>query len=116
VHDLLAALRSSRAVKVFVCNIATQAGETEAYTCRDHVRAMEEHIGVDAFDVIVCNDNYEITLGSQSQWVRADEESLADPRLYCADLVDRNHPWRHDSPKLAQTLINIMYERTGPLK
>jgi uncharacterized cofD-like protein len=116
VHDLLAAVRSSRAVKVFVCNIATQTGETEAYTCRDHVRALEEHVGVDVFDVIVCNDNYEISLGAQSQWVRADEESLADPRLYCADLADRDHPWRHDSPKLAQTLINIMYERTGPLK
>jgi len=50
-----------------------------------------------------------------SQWVRADEKSRADARLYCADLADANHPWRHDSIKLSQVLMDLFYERTGPL-
>jgi uncharacterized cofD-like protein len=59
VHDVLAALHSSRALKLFVCNIATQEGETEAFSCYDHVRALEEHVGEDLFDIVLCNDNYE---------------------------------------------------------
>ena len=42
VPDLLAAIHSSRAVKAYVCNIATQVGETDLYTCYDHVHALEE--------------------------------------------------------------------------
>jgi len=48
-------------------------------------------------------------------WVRADEKTLSDERTYCADLVDDQHPWRHDSVKLSQAIMNIYYERTGPL-
>ena len=115
VPDLLAAIHASRAVKVYVCNIATQAGETDLFSCYDHVRALEEHIGEDMFDVVLCNDNYEAALGRTSKWVRADERSLSDERVYCADLVNEDHPWRHDSIKLAQVLMDLFYERTGPL-
>ncbi|MGE5251213.1 MAG: gluconeogenesis factor YvcK family protein [Bacteroidota bacterium] len=115
VPDLLAALRVSRALKVFVCNIAAQSGETEAYSCFDHVRALEQHTGEDLFDLILCNDNYETTGGSEVEWVRVDERTLADSRVYTSDLVDAAYPWRHDSAKLAQVLMNLYFERTGPL-
>lgn len=115
VPDLLAAICASRAVKAFVCNIATQPGETEAYSCYDHVRALEEHIGEGIFDVILCNTQYTGELPGAAQWVRADEKSVNDPRLYCADLADPSHPWRHDATQLAETLMNLFYERTGPL-
>ena len=114
VHDLLAAIQASRALKIYVSNIATQAGETDSYTCSDHVRALESHIGEDIFDVILCNDNYRNDIGS-SQWVHADEKILSDSRSYCTDLSDDGHPWRHDSTKLAQVIMDIFYERTGPL-
>lgn len=114
VHDLLAAIHVSRAVKIYVSNIATQPGETDAFTCYDHVRALEGHVGEDLFDVILCNDNYDGDIGA-AQWVRADEKTLSDSRTYTADLVDDAHSWRHDSTKLAQVIINIFFERTGPL-
>ncbi len=115
VPDLMAAVRASQAVKFYVCNIATQPGETESYTCSDHVRALEEHIGTGLVDVVICNDCYEGELLEGSQWVRVDEKALSDPRIYCTDLLDREHPWRHDSRRLAQTIIDLYYERTGPL-
>jgi uncharacterized cofD-like protein len=114
VKDLLAALHVSRAIKIYVCNIATQPGETDAFTCFDHVRALEGHVGEDLFDVILCNDNQDGNIG-ESQWVLADEKTLSDSRVYTADLVDNSHPWRHDSTKLAQVIMNVFYERTGPL-
>jgi uncharacterized cofD-like protein len=115
VQDLLGAIHAGRALKVYVCNIATQAGETDVYTCSDHVRALEEHVGENLFDIILCNDNYEGQLSEDSQWVRADEKTLSDSRVHCYDLVDEDHPWRHDPSKLARTLIEILDEFTGPL-
>jgi uncharacterized cofD-like protein len=115
VQDLLGAITASRALKVYVCNIATQSGETDVYTCFDHVRALEDHVGEGVFDIILCNDNCAGQLNEGSQFVRADEKTLADPRTYLADLVDDGHPWRHDSEKLAATLLQILNEHTGPL-
>lgn len=116
VKDLLGAIHASRAVKVYVCNIATQAGETDMYSCYDHIHALEEHLGDGVFNVLLCNDNYEGSLSDDSQWVRADEKTLSDSRSYVADLTDKNNPWRHDSLKLAKTLIEILDEYTGPLE
>lgn len=115
VPDLLGAIGASRALKVYVCNIATQSGETDVYTCYDHVRALEEHVGDSVFDVILCNDNYNGLLNEGSQFVIADDKTMSDPRTHTADLVDDTHPWRHDSNKLAAVLIQLLQEYTGPL-
>ena len=79
------------------------------------LRALEEQVGGNFFDLVLCNENYEGSPGPASQWVQADEKSRADPRLYCADLIDADHPWRHDSVKLSQVLMDLFEERTGPL-
>jgi uncharacterized cofD-like protein len=115
VKDLLGSIQASRAVKVYVSNIATQKGETDLYSCHDHVQTLEGHVGDRIFDVVLCNDNYEGQLLDDSQWVQADEMTLSDPRVRCADLADEGYSWRHDSKKLADTLIEILNEYTGPL-
>ena len=116
VRDLLAAVHSSRAIKIFVCNIATQTGETDEYSCYDHVRALEEHVGEDLFDVVLCNENYSISLPAGAEWVRADQRTLSDARVYCADLLDEENPGRHDAAKLGRVLMDLFFERTGPLR
>ena len=115
VQDLLGAINASRALKIYICNIATQSGETDLFSCSDHVRALEDHVGEHLFNIVLCNDNYEGQLNEGSQWVQADEKIKTDPRLQCADLSDASHAWRHDSEKLARTLIEILDEYTGPL-
>jgi len=112
----LAAIRASRAIKVYVCNIATQSGETDLYSCYDHVQALEEHVGKDLFDVVLCNENNEGEPGLNSQWVLLDDKSNRDKRYYYADLTEDDHPGRHDSAKLAHVLMDLFYERTGPLR
>ena len=44
VGDLARALCWSRAAKVYVCNVATQPGETDGYTVAAHVRAIRAHL------------------------------------------------------------------------
>ncbi len=114
VPDISAALRSSRALKIFVCNIATQDGETAAYSCLDHLQVLEEYIGEKTMDIAVCNNSYFGALPDGTAWVKMDVEG-SDPRVYLADLVDRDQPWRHEAEKLATTLIDLLMERTGPL-
>ncbi|NWG06496.1 MAG: YvcK family protein [Chloroflexi bacterium] len=116
VHDLLGALRASRAVKVYVCNIVTQAGETDAFTCYDHIRSMEEHVGENLFDVLLCNDNFVGQLNEGDHWVEIDDRTRSDSRTHYADLINTNQPWRHDSLKVANALIDILNEYTGPLE
>jgi uncharacterized cofD-like protein len=116
VNDLLGAIRASKAVKVYVCNIVTQRGETQTFSCYDHVRALEEHVGDWLFDVILCNDNFAVQLNEGDQWVELDDKTRSDSRTRCADLIREEQPWRHDSVKLADTLIEILNEFTGPLE
>jgi uncharacterized cofD-like protein len=116
VHDLLAGMRASKALKIYVCNIATQEGETDSFTTYDHIRALEGHVGSDLFDVLLCNNNFSGTLNATSTWVRVDEKFLSDDRAHTADLADAAFPWRHDSQKLAQVIMDIYDERTGPLR
>ncbi len=115
VPDLAAAIRASRALKIYVSNVASEIGETEGFTCGDYVRVMEEHITGSMFDIIVHNNNYEGALPEGVHWVKVDPEQDVDYALYLANLVDDGTPWRHDSTKLAQVLIDLYQERTGPL-
>lgn len=115
VPDLLEAIRASRALRMYVCNVATQPGETQNYTCGDHIRAIEEHVGDGLFEVIVANNNYESDLPGPSSWVRVEDDLDVDHAVYRADLIANDFPWRHDSDKLATVLMDILAERTGPL-
>ncbi|MGC1379011.1 MAG: uridine diphosphate-N-acetylglucosamine-binding protein YvcK [Anaerolineales bacterium] len=114
VPDLLAAIRASTAMKAYVVNIATQRGETAAYTCSDHIRVFEEHVGADLFDVIVYNNNYEGALPNGVDWVKLDQKAAVYP-VFGADVLDVERPWRHDSDKLAENLMDLLFERKGPL-
>lgn len=115
VPDIAEALRASRALKVYICNVATQTGETEHYSCADHIRALEEHVGGNLFDIVVVNQNCNPRLPERAQWVTIDENIDDQYALYRSDLIDAAYPWRHDSQKIAQVLVDLLAERTGPL-
>jgi uncharacterized cofD-like protein len=115
VRDLAEAVRVSQAMKFFVCNVATERGETDRFNCFDHVKTVEKHVGEGMFDLVICNNHYEGELGKDVEWVRLDMALLQHAAVYCANLLDIEHPWRHDSKKLAKTITNLFYERTGPL-
>jgi uncharacterized cofD-like protein len=115
VPDLAEAVKASRALKLFICNVATQPGETDHFSCGDHLRVMEEHIGSGLFDLAIVNQEYQGKLPDQVNWVRIDEDLDDDFPLYRADLIDSMHPWRHDSQKLSQVVMDLYSERTGPL-
>jgi uncharacterized cofD-like protein len=115
VRDLLAAIRSSRALKVFISNITTQQGETDLYTSGDHIRSLEELVDSELVDIIICNSWYDGRLENGLRWVRVDEALMRDSRLYLSDLADHKQSGQHDTNKLSQTLMDLYNERTGPI-
>jgi len=110
VPDVARAVATSRALKVYVCNVATQRGETEGYTAGDHVAALEAHVGAGFFPVVLVNDNLDVDFDAPPgvELVPLDFPPDAGYRLITADVVDPAHPWRHDGHKLAQALLRLL--------
>ncbi|MDY6872623.1 MAG: gluconeogenesis factor YvcK family protein [Chloroflexota bacterium] len=115
VRDLAEAVRISQALKFFICNVATERGETDSFNCIDHVRAVEAHVGSGMFDLVICNNHFVGHLGKGVDWVRMDPDLIQHSAVYCANLIDADHPWRHDSLRLSKTVMDLFFERTGPL-
>ena len=115
VRDLADAVRSTRALKFYICNVATQRGETDHYSCKDHLEVIKKHVGKEIFDLVVCNDHYEGKLSPLVDWVKVDHDLHKHYKIYQSKLVDEINPWRHDPKKLARVVMNLYEERTGPL-
>jgi uncharacterized cofD-like protein len=114
VPDIARALQQTKAFRVYVCNLATQPGETDNYTVADHVAEINRHVvmqkvnGRRWIDVVLANDNLSIPSdagGGQTIFVRPvrpDHE-----RMVALDLIDEQQPWRHDSQKLARAVVDL---------
>ncbi len=115
VPDIVAAIQASRALKLYICNVATQPGETDGYDCEDHIKILSDHVGGLIFDIVVVNNSYEGQLPEGTEWVKSLPETESEYPIYQTDLADKGQPWRHDSTKLGRAVIDLFQERTGPL-
>ncbi|MBI5123872.1 MAG: YvcK family protein [Candidatus Omnitrophica bacterium] len=107
---------ASKAVKVYVCNIMTQKGETDGYKASDHLRAIIEHAAPGIVDYCIIN-TAKIHDGILSKYeeegsyqVIADSDSLK--KMKCkvieAHIVTVKDYVRHDSEKLAKIIIDLI--------
>ena len=51
VEGMVEAIKASPALKVLICNLASQKGETEGYCVDDYLRVIREHVGSNIFDL-----------------------------------------------------------------
>jgi uncharacterized cofD-like protein len=115
VPEIGQAIQASRGLKFYVCNVATQEGETDGYSGGDHIHTIEQHLSGHIFDLIICNNRCEAELIEGVEFVQMEQEIEDAYALYRAPLADDLTPWRHDSGKLAEVIMDLYYERTGPL-
>ncbi len=115
VPGITEALRASRALKVYVCNIATQPGETDGYDVDDHMQALEQHTGRNLFQYVLANDKMPRTPppGGKSEWVQLPDQQRGAYRLLTASLQDPERPWRHDPEKMARALMDLYSKHSG---
>lgn len=57
VEGIPEAIQESDALKVYVCNVMTQEGETEGYTVSDHIAALFHHSAQNLFDLCLCSSS-----------------------------------------------------------
>jgi uncharacterized cofD-like protein len=114
VGDISRAIRVSRAPKVYVCNVATQLGETAGYSAADHIEAIRRHVGPNVVDWVLSNDRRDVDFSGRPSGVGelVLPGEVTGARLVQADLVDVEHPWRHDSRKLARAVMEA-YQSAG---
>ncbi len=114
VPGMVDAIRQSPALKVFVCNVASQHGETDGFNVSDYLRVLREHVGQDLFDFVLVNANlsYQPT-GGQSQ-VRFDYQAAAGDhpsiRFVAGDVVNEHIPSHHDPDKLARQIMKRIWD------
>jgi uncharacterized cofD-like protein len=112
-------IRDSKALRVYVCNVMTQPGETDGYTAEDHLSAIIEHAGL-IVDIMVLNgrrpsDAILQTYQTQKQFpVQFDIARIRELGVtpFFGDVIAEDDFVRHDPAALAETVFRL-YDRYG---
>ena len=120
VGGVVDAIMDSGALKVYVCNVMTQAGETEGYTAGDHLEALMNHGAPGLVDLCLAN-SAPVQEGLVERYRAEDAAPLAVDRERIAamglELVERpvasegGNFARHDPDKLAAAVLEIYRQR-----
>lgn len=114
------AIQSSRAMKIYVCNLMTEPGETNGYSAADHLRTLQSYLPPRSIDVCVLNTNTigtglaTLYLSSGSEMVSGKPESEEEIRRMGvvpvpASLVkDSGVKARHDAVTLARLIVSLV--------
>lgn len=116
VGDIKQAIKNNpAAIKVYICNVATQHGETDNFDALAHVRALQEQIGKRVFDYVLVNSNFAATDKFKPEWhqdpvfaedLQREAHSLG-VEIVEADVINVANPLRHDPEKLAMALMRL---------
>jgi uncharacterized cofD-like protein len=109
VDGIRQALAISQATKIYVCNVATQHGETDEFSVSYHFDTLVQHVGPGLFDYILANDNVAGPLPEawHSEPVRIDTPIVDGARVITADVISEKNRYYHDSSKLAAAIMRI---------
>ena len=121
VGGIVEAIQASDALKVYVCNVMTQEGETEGYTVSDHISALFKHSVPGLFDLCLTNSS-PIPKGVAARYAQEGAELIRCDWEQCArlgvEIVNRpvatveNGFVRHHPGHLARELILLHAERS----
>ncbi|MBP1157707.1 MULTISPECIES: gluconeogenesis factor YvcK family protein [unclassified Paenibacillus] len=116
VPEIAETILSSNALKIFICNVMTQPGETDDYKVSDHLKAVRDHVGHDLFDYVIVN-NEEIPVKIQNRYAEQgakvvqldlDEVMKQGYKVIADRLVLFRTYLRHDAEKLSQHIYQLV--------
>ena len=114
IPDVQDALRAAPGLRVYVCNVATQPGETADMPASAHLRALFAHVGDDLIDYVIVNrsTNARHPAGWRARPVEVDVRKLEELPVVIVeeDVVDPGNAHRHDPAKLAAALMRLQQE------
>jgi uncharacterized cofD-like protein len=111
VRGMVDAMRASPALKIFICNVASENGETDDFKVSDFLRVLEDHVGTNIFDFAIVNSNYtHAPTGGQSKVMFDSEAPVGrDMHFILADVVNQRIPSHHDTDKLSKTIMKRIW-------
>jgi uncharacterized cofD-like protein len=116
IPEIRQAVADASGIRVYACNVATQAGETEGFDLADHVDALIAHTERDIVDLVIANDRFD---GEDAPWpadaVEPRWPPLAEPAPHLATdaVASLDDPHHHDPDRLATAILRAI-EREGP--
>jgi len=120
VDGVVHAITSSDAIKIYICNIMTQDGETENYTAGDHIEALLTHAEPGMLDLCLANSEPippELVEKYQAEGavpLVVDRERIAGMGLSVVDCplasTEGNFA-RHDPQRLALAVMDLYRQR-----
>jgi uncharacterized cofD-like protein len=111
------AVLAAEAPRVFVCNVATQEGETAGFDLAAHVEALVAHTAPGLIDIVLANDDFAARTppdwAAEPVTLRWPPAGARTPRLVLDEVVDPANAHHHDPVRLAAALIRIFENRAG---
>ncbi len=115
IGDITQAIVESRALKVYVCNVMTQHGETDGYNAFDHLEALINHTHPRLIDYAIVNTQIpDAALLSRYREERAfpvkakiSKIKKAGYKVIGTNLIHAKDFVRHDSDKLSRLIVSL---------
>jgi len=115
------AVLQASAPRIFVCNVATQEGETTGYDLAGHLEALVAHTSPLLVDIVLANNQVPVVAPGSASDARAPKAvqlrwppaTTPVPRLILDDVVDPGDPHHHDPARLASAVITALEAETG---
>jgi uncharacterized cofD-like protein len=111
------AVAAASGLRMYVCNVATQEGETEGYDLAAHVDALIGHTAAGIVDVVLANNRFDARV--PGDWwggavrLRWPPAAMPVPRLVLDDVVDPENAHRHDPARLAVAVLRAHEAEAG---
>jgi hypothetical protein len=95
---------------MYVCNVATQEGETTGFDLAGHVSGLVDHTAPGIVDVVLANNRFDARIPTdwRAETVRLrwpPDDLAAPPRLVLDDVVDPDNAHHHDPARLAAAVM-----------
>ena len=116
VRGIPEAIAASRATKIYICNLMTQANESLGLTAADHIRALYQHAGREIFDFALLNRTpasftlkakYALEGASAIVADPGEVEDLGVTPMLGDYLLEEAGVARHDTTRVARDLLAV---------
>jgi uncharacterized cofD-like protein len=116
VKEVSETIAIARAIKIYVCNVMTQPGETDAFRVSDHVRALLAHTSTNFIHYVLANKetvpsyllNRYLKFKQEPVIIDQKEVESLGPKLVRANLLNRENFVRHSPEKLSKAIVKML--------
>lgn len=99
------AVAASSAIKLYICNLTSQPGETDDMDSADHVKIIQSFLPGTELNGVICNNFHVGDLPENVSWCKISTKVNSAIRIYEDDLIDQSIPWHHAPEKLSSVVI-----------